>query len=69
MSQSVMPKASPGVIYLGGGLIVGGILDMIGINDNKIISGTLNGITSPSSLWSMVKKPHKSTFTNISGFA
>ena len=44
-------------------------VDILGINENKIISGTLNGIPIPSSLWSMVKKPHKTTFMKIAGFS
>ena len=66
--QSVMPKASPEAIYIGGGLILCGLLDSIGINDNNIISGILNGITSPLSLWPVVKKSHKAKFMRISGF-
>ena len=42
MAQAVMPKASPEAISLGGGLIVGGILASLGINDNRIISGIPN---------------------------
>ena len=33
--QSVMPKASPEAIYIGGGLILCGLLDSIGINDKS----------------------------------
>ena len=67
-SQAVMPKASPAAISLGGGLVVGGILDSIGINDNKILSWIPNDITSPSRLWYMVKKPRESIFMRIVGF-
>ena len=42
MTQAVMPKASPEEISLGGGLIVGGLLESLGINDNKITSGIPN---------------------------
>ena len=36
MNQAVILKASPEAIYLGGGLIVGGILTSLGINVNNI---------------------------------
>ena len=39
MAQAVIQKASPEAIYLGCGFIVGGILESLGINNNKIISG------------------------------
>ena len=42
MTQAVIPKASPEAIYLGCGLIVGGLLASLSINDNKIISGIPN---------------------------
>ena len=42
ISQAVMLKYPPEEISLGGGLIVAGILESLGINDNKIISGILN---------------------------
>ena len=38
MNQAVITKSSTKVIYLGGRLIVGGILASIGINDNNSIS-------------------------------
>ena len=38
MDQAVIPKASPGGISIGGGLIVGGNLASLGINNNKTIS-------------------------------
>ena len=63
MSKSLLEE-----IYIGFGLIAGGILDSIGINDNKIISGIPNDITSPSRLWYMVKKPRESIFMRIVGF-
>ena len=47
MSQVVMPKASTDAIFLGGGLILGGLLASLGINNNKIISGIPNCIPSP----------------------
>ena len=56
MAQAVMPKASPEAISLGGGLIVGGILASLGINDNRIISGIPNIIPIPSTLWLVAKK-------------
>ena len=68
MSQAVIPKASPDSIYLGGELIVGGILESIAINYNKIISGIPNYIPSPSNLRFMVKKYHEATFMSIAGF-
>ena len=42
MAQTVLPKTSPEEISLGGGLLVGGILESIGINDNSIIYGIPN---------------------------
>ena len=63
-----MPKASPEAIYLGGGLIVGGLLVSLGINNNNIISGIPNYIPSPSNLRYMVKKSHEATFIRIVGF-
>ena len=47
MVQAVIPKASPEAIYLGCGLIVDGILESLGINDNKIISRIPNCIPIP----------------------
>ena len=47
ISQAVMPKSSPEAICNGGVLMVGGLLESIGINDNKIISGIPNLIPSP----------------------
>ena len=68
VSQAVMPKASPEAISLGGVLIVGGLLEILGINDNKIISGIPNCIPSPSNLRYMLKKYREATFIRISGF-
>ena len=42
MSQLVLLKASPEELYLGGGLIVAGVLASLGVNDNNIISGIYN---------------------------
>ena len=42
MAKAVIMKASPEAISLGGGLIVGGLLESLGINDNKMISGIPN---------------------------
>ena len=68
MSQEVMPKASPEAISLGYGLIVGGLLESLGINNNKIISGIQNCIPIPSNIWYVVKKSREATFTRIAGF-
>ena len=68
MAQSGMLKASPREIYLGGGFIVAGILESIGINDNKIISGISNFIPGPSNLQYMVKKARETKFMRIAGF-
>ena len=68
MNQAVIPKVSPEEIYLGGGLIVGGILASIGIKDNNIISGFPNYITSPSKLRYVVKKSREATFMRIALF-
>ena len=50
MSQAVIQKASPEAITLGGGLVLGGLLVSLCINDNNIISGIPNGIPSTSRL-------------------
>ena len=50
MSQAVILKAYTQAISIGGGLIVGGLLEILGINDNNIISGIPNCIPSPSNL-------------------
>ena len=42
MAQEVMPKASPELISIGGGMILDGILESLDINDNKTISGVYN---------------------------
>ena len=49
-------------------MIVSGFLESLGINDNKIISGILNFIPSPSKLWYVAKKSREPTFTRIAGF-
>ena len=64
----MIPKSSPEAICFGGGLIVGGILVSVGINDNKIISGIPNYIPIPSNLRYAVKKFREATFTRIAGF-
>ena len=64
----MIPKSSPEAICFGGGLIVGGILVSVGINDNKIISGIPNYIPSPSNLLYVVKKAREANFMSISGF-
>ena len=68
MSQVLILKALPQAICLGGGLILGCLLESIGINDNKIISGIPNYIPSPSNLWCVVKKSCETTFMSIAGF-
>ena len=64
----MIPKASPEVMCIVGGLVVGGILASLGINNNNIISGIPNCIPSPSNLWYVVKKSHETVFIRISGF-
>ena len=49
-------------------MIVGGLLVILGINDNKIISGILNFIPIPSNLRYVVKKYREAKFMSISGF-
>ena len=68
MDQVVIPKSSPEEICLGGGLIVGGLLASLGINNNNIISGIPNYIPSPSNLWCVAKKSREDTFMRIAGF-
>ena len=51
-----------------GELIVGGLLESLGINDNNIIYGILNFIHSPSKLWYEVNKYYEDTFMRIAGF-
>ena len=63
-----MLKASSEAISLGVELIVGGLLEIIGINYNKIISGVQNLIDSPSKLRYVVKKSCEATFMIIAGF-
>ena len=67
MAQAVMPKASSEAISLGGGLMLGGLLASIGINDSKIIPGVPNIIPSPSRLWYMVKISPEAKFMRIAG--
>ena len=47
MAQAVIPKASPQEIFLGGGLVLGGLLEILGIKDNNIISVMPNYIPIP----------------------
>ena len=68
MSQAVIPKDSPEAIYIRGGLLVGGLFDSLGINDNNIISGIPNVIPSPSILRYVVNKVHEAKFMIIAGF-
>ena len=63
-----MPKASPEAISLGGGLIVGGLLSSLGINNNNIISGIPNLILSPSNLRYVMKKSREDILMRIAGF-
>ena len=68
MDQTVITKASPESISLGGVLIVGVLLTSLGINDNKIIYGILNCVPSSSNLWHVVEKSCEATFMTIAGF-
>ena len=68
MAQAVIPKASPEEICVGGGLIVGGLLESLDINNNKIISRIPNLIPIPSHLHYVVNKSHEYTFMSIVGF-
>ena len=68
MAQAVIPKASPEAISLGGGLVVRGLLESIGINDNNIISGITNYIHSSSNFSYVMKKYREAIFMKISGF-
>ena len=49
-------------------MIVSGLLEIIGINDNNIISGILNCIPIPSNLGFVVKKYREAAFMSIAGF-
>ena len=68
MAQAVMTKASLEAIYLGGVLVLGGLLASLGINDNNIMFGVPNCIPSPSNLRYVVKKSLEDTFMKISVF-
>ena len=68
ISQRVMSKASPDAISLWGVLILGGLLNSLGINYHKIISGIPNDIPSPSSLCYVVKKAREAKFMMFSVF-
>ena len=64
----MIPKLSLEAIFLGGGLISGGLLANLGINDNKITSGIPNYIPSPSNLRYVAKKSRQAKFIRIKGF-
>ena len=64
----MIPKSSLEAIFLGGGLISGGLLSNLGINNNNIISGIPNYITITSNLWFVVKKSREATLLRIAGF-
>ena len=49
-------------------MIVGGISEILGINDNKSISGIPNCIPSTSNLWYVVKKSREAKSMRITGF-
>ena len=68
LTQAVIPKASPEAISPGGGLIVGGLLVSLGVNDNNNISGISNFIPIPSNVWHVAKKSREDTFRRIAGF-
>ena len=68
MSKTVVTKASPEAISIGSGLIVGGLLEILGINNNKVIYGIPNFIPSPSNLLYVVKRSYEDTFIEIAGF-
>ena len=68
MSQAVMPKVLPEEISLGGGLIVYVLFASLLIKNNKIISGILNYIRSPSKIQYVVKKSREAIFMSILGF-
>ena len=62
MNQAVIPKALPEAISLGVELVVAGLLESLGINDNKIISVISDCIPGPSNLQYVVKKSREATF-------
>ena len=68
MPQAVIPKALPESIFLGGVLIVGGLLESLGINNNKIIYGIPNCIPSSSDLQYVANKAREAKFMRIAGF-
>ena len=49
-------------------MIVDGLLAILGINDNKIISGIPNYIINPSKLWYVMKKSLEGIFMRIAWF-
>ena len=49
-------------------MILCGILGILGINDNNIISSIPNVIPDPKSLRYVVKKSHLATFMSVAGF-
>ena len=68
MAQAVMPKSSPESIYIGGGLIVAGLLVSLVINDNKSIYGISDFISSPSNLGYVVNNSCEDTFMRVAVF-
>ena len=67
MAQAVIPKTSPEAICLGGGLLVGDLSEILVINDNNILSGVPNYISSPTNLRYVAKKTREATFMSIAG--
>ena len=61
----MIKKALPEAIFLGDGLIVSGLLESLGINDNKIISEISNCIPIPSNIQYVVKKSREAKFMSI----
>ena len=49
-------------------MIVGGLLESLVINYNKIISGMTNYVPIPSNLWYVENKYREATFMSIAGF-
>ena len=68
MAQAVIPKASLEEICHWGGLIVGGFLASLDINNNIIISRIPNYIPIPSKFRCVVHKAREVTFMRITGF-
>ena len=68
ISQAEMSKSLPEAIYFRCELILGGLLENLGINDNSVIYEIPNGIASPSSLWYVVNKYREDSFMRVAGF-